>query len=1602
MRRTGTFLLSFFMILQAFGQSGILGQLRGAEANKICPGAELVWKKQNNILPAFIQFREGQAPDAATFLAYLHKKFQLPAAYTFNPYKIENDPTGWRHIKYQLLVNGVPVLNGIFVLHLYNEKVYKYNGYIFNNINVPTVPTVNVTAGLNAALADVNAVTYKWQLPIEEEFLKQETGDPKATFYPKGQLFILQLGDNTSNNFRLVWRYDVYCHQPMERWYVYVDANEGRVLKKTSRICHADAQGTAVTAYRGTQTITTDSLGTTYRLREEGRGQGIRTRNMLKGTNYGNAVDFIDSNNIWNNVNANKDQYATDAHWGAEMTYDFYQEMGRNSIDDNGYPLNLYVHYNNNYVNAFWDGTRMTFGDGNANYSPLTSLDITGHEISHGLTERTSNLDYSNESGALNESFSDIFGQCVEWYADSTRFNWLVGEDIGNAFRSMSDPKSKGDPDTYQGQNWYGGTGDYGGVHTNSSVQNYWFYLLTEGGSGTNDLNNNYSVTGIGIEKAQQIAWRNLVYYLTNSSDYMDARFYSLQAANDIFGACSPEAISATKAWYAVGVGNDFVYGADAQFSLSPASGCTAPSVVTFNNLSSNGNTYTWYFGDGTSSTAINPSHTYTALGNYNAKLVVDGGACGTDSLEITNAVSLQSSNPCVVVMPQTGTYQLQTTCEGFVYDNGGPGDNYTDQTNSTVTIAPPGAASVTLNFLQFKMEDTYDYVYVYDGPNASGTVLGAFTGNALPPSITSTSPSVSIRMYSDFNVVDSGFIIQWTCNQPTGVPAANFKADVVTTCNGQVKFTDLTTGGVNSWHWDFGDGSTSTQQHPAHTYTVNGTYTVTLTATNSFGANVATKTAYITVNRPLAPVVEGDSSCGPAAFTAIANSTDSVRWYDANGSMVYNGNPFNTGMLNTTTTFYAEQTVAQPAFNVGPSTNTIGNGTNYNSNQTRALRFRVFKNCKLVSVLVYAQGDGYRTIQYRDSVGAVITEKTVFIPDGASRVTLNLDLIPGGAYELGLRDTMNLFRNSTGAVYPYNDANGMVSIFGNNAPNSATYYYFFYDWEVREQDCVSERTPVTFTIHTKPVVNATITDVSCNGLSDGEITVSSTSSPSVNYVWGSGVQQSIIPGLNAGTYTVTAQDVYGCSASAAYTVNEPAALTASTMALPDTCHRNVGSVAAQVTGGTTPYNYQWSNGNSLSFITQLAPGNFAVTVTDANGCTTTSSAGVGTDGSIGITPASANISCYGMNDGQAQVTVNTGHAPYAYNWNSGESTASITGKSQGNYTVSVTDALGCSATAAFTISEPAVLSVQLQVTEPTCYGLNNGSVTAMVSGGTTGYTYQWNTGEATDSLALVTAGYYTVTVSDANNCSFSSSIVVNEPVLLTANTISLNAKCYGEANGAATVSVSGGTQGYTFLWSNGSSAEMLSNIPAGNYSVTVTDAHNCSVVDVATITEPAEMQLTFTTINATDNQNNGSAAVTINGGTAPYAYLWSGSETTSTVNSLGAGTYQVTITDANGCVKTGVVTVANENTTGIKDPDGPVFMSVYPNPAKDKVNLTLNNAVGGFTYALHNALGQIVLQGESAAAFQVVSVSNLPNGVYMLQVGIGAQKLQQQLILTR
>lgn len=610
----------------------------------------------------YIRFKETEMPDYSQLNNVL-KNYGFGEPYSLSLINTETDNLGMLHYRYCETYNGVPVNGTMWIVHTKNNKIASMNGVLYAQLPVENPVVYDMKDCYNTALLHLPAKSYHHESA-------------------EGELYwASQNNSGIPSQFRLCYRLDIYAAIPTARKYIFVDVTTGKVIAEQNLIKEVNATGTAVTAYSGTRTITTDNTGTTYRLRETGRGNGIETYNMKSGTNYTSAVDFTDADNYWNNVNASLDQYATDAHWGTEMTYDYYySKFGRNSIDNAGFKLLSYVHANltgmgfSNNVNAFWDGKRMTYGDGSSAYTPLTSIDITAHEITHGLTERTSNLG-NGEAGALNEGFSDCMGNAIRYFAKpGAIINWLIGDEIGSApLRDMANPNSTGNPDTYKGTNWDFNTQE---VHQNSTVLSHCFYLVTMGGSGSNDFNSNYSVTGIGIDKAAAIWYRMNTVYLFPTSGYADARTYSIQAAVDLYGPCSDELIAVTNAWYAVGVGAAYsILPVTADFTLNATTSCSVPLNVQFTNTSTGGGNYLWNFGDGSTSTVVNPLHSYTSSGVYSVTLTNDGGSCGSHSITKSNIVTVQPpTNPvgADVARCGNGSVTLNAAATGTVnwYDN--------------------------------------------------------------------------------------------------------------------------------------------------------------------------------------------------------------------------------------------------------------------------------------------------------------------------------------------------------------------------------------------------------------------------------------------------------------------------------------------------------------------------------------------------------------------------------------------------------------------------------------------------------------------------------------------------------------------------------------------------------------------------------------------------------------------------------------------------------------------------------------------------------------------------------------------------------------------
>ncbi|MBK8846396.1 MAG: SprB repeat-containing protein [Bacteroidetes bacterium] len=414
----------------------------------------------------------------------------------------------------------------------------------------------------------------------------------------------------------------------------------------------------------------------------------------------------------------------------------------------------------------------------------------------------------------------------------------------------------------------------------------------------------------------------------------------------------------------------------------------------------------------------------------------------------------------------------------------------------------------------------------------------------------------------------------------------------------------------------------------------------------------------------------------------------------------------------------------------------------------------------------------------------------------------------------------------------------------------------------------------------------------------------------------GGAVQSSgLFTGISSGTHTVLITDSNGCNLAVVFTITAPAPLICGGSVSNTMCNGGSdGMITSNITGGTAPYTYSWSTGATTQTIGGLAAGAYTVTVTDANGCTMSCTYNIVEPPAITFTLVVCdNIKCYGGNDGKACLNnVVGGTAPYTYQWNTipAQTTANATGLTAGTWTVTITDAMGCMTTGSVTISQPsAPLALSGVVTNVGCNGGNTGAVNLTISGGTAGYTVLWSTGATTEDISGLSAGTYTVTVTDANGCTVSTNTTytVGQSAAIALSLATNNVSCNGGGNGSITATATGGSGAYSYSWSNGASTATIINLAAGIYTVTVTDGSGCTQSTSATIIEPSALSCicnaSVTNVSCFGGSNGSVTAQPI-GGTPPYGFVWSNGALTQTINNLTAGTYTVTITDANGCTK--------------------------------------------------------------------------------------------------
>jgi Zn-dependent metalloprotease len=464
------------------------------------------------------------------------------------------DRDGSEHVRFQRAFKGLPVIGGDFVLHAGAKGTLRSVSQTLREAlsQVGTDPSYSADAAIQVA---------------QRQFTGEVSGAPRArlVIYARGAQPRLA-HDVTIQGFNHEGTPSVL--------HVVLDAHTLQQLDRYDEVETSAATGTGQTLLSGTVSITTDSTTGGYALRDPLRSSNYTTN--MANRRFGKGKVFTDADDVWGNfTNSDPASVGADAHYGMEVTWDYYKDVhARNGIDGHGKTAYSRVHYSRNYVNAFWSDSCfcMTYGDCDGRtYLPLVALDVSGHEMSHGVTSNTAGLAYSGESGGLNEGTSDLFGTMVEFYANNAKQkpNYLIGERIyaanqgkdtpTTALRFMFKPSLDGrSPDCYSSNV---GSLD---VHYSSGIANHFFYLLAEGATvpaGFSNLqpsdlvcNGNTALTGVGRDAAQKIWYRALTVYMTSNTNYAGARTAVLNAAKDLYGQGSSQYNTAAQAWSAVSV----------------------------------------------------------------------------------------------------------------------------------------------------------------------------------------------------------------------------------------------------------------------------------------------------------------------------------------------------------------------------------------------------------------------------------------------------------------------------------------------------------------------------------------------------------------------------------------------------------------------------------------------------------------------------------------------------------------------------------------------------------------------------------------------------------------------------------------------------------------------------------------------------------------------------------------------------------------------------------------------------------------------------------------------------------------------------------------
>lgn len=803
------------------------------------------------------------------------------------------------------------------------------------------------------------------------------------------------------------------------------------------------------------------------------------------------------------------------------------------------------------------------------------------------------------------------------------------------------------------------------------------------------------------------------------------------------------------------------------------------------------------------------------------------------------------------------------------------------------------GTASVSAN------GGTPPYTYFWSngqtGSSASGLTAGVYT--------------ITVKDANNCVQVASVLI-----KQPPLLTVTTTKTDISCFGGNDGSINVTVVGGTPGYSYNWSNGSTSANQ----TGLAVGTYRLTVTDSNG-----CTSISVVSLTQPAAIVLTTskiDVKCNGgkngSATVVVNGGTPPYNILWSNTATIATASGLSAGTYSVTVTDtkgctkVATVTVTEPAaivLNIKGSNLKCGGGNDGTASVTvsgGSAPYKYLWNNGATSPVLSGLVAGTYTVIVTDANGCTAKgDAVVSQPDPLQLTTVGADP----------------------SCFDGNDGTAEVSVAGGTAPfkylwsNGATsakvtgLTFGTYTVTVTDANGCTKFTDVDLINPSKIVVTTSSTDVKCNGNNDGTATASATGGTgSYTFSWSNGGSGATVTGLGAGNYTVTVTDTKGCTAVKTVEVKQPAKLVVNITTKNIKCNGDKnGSISLGITGGTAPFTTVWDNGSTSLSLSGLGAGEYSFTVTDANGCTEKGKAEITEPTALVITVVGQDEKCFGQKNGLAGVNATGGVPNYTYKWSNGSTLAAIQNLAPGSYSVTVTDKNGCTKVGSVTINPATQITAVDKVVDVKCFGESTGQASVLVSGGTAPYTYQWSTGATTPDLVNVPAGVYGVMIRDANGCMINVNVTIRQPLApLTVATTHTAATCNG-ANGSASVTAAGGTTPYSYRWSNGANTASITNIMAGNYTVTVTDANGCTKTASVQVTQPNPLYLSTTnTDNPCFGNAKATASVSAAGGVAPYTYLWSTGATTPSVFNLAAGTYTVVVTDKNGCKEMATVVV--------------------------------------------------------------------------------------------